>query len=47
MPEAKGGTQTQVLDEKEGILGAAIPDTVVFKLSTPSTHLLLCCLAMV
>jgi hypothetical protein len=47
VPETKGGTQTHVLDEKEGILGAAIPDTVVFKLSTPSTHLLLSRPAMV
>ncbi|OBT76530.1 hypothetical protein VF21_05432 [Pseudogymnoascus sp. 05NY08] len=39
VPVAKGGTETHVLDENEGILGAAIPDTVVFKLSTTSAHL--------
>lgn len=39
VPEAKGGTQTHALNEKGGILGAAMPKAVVFKLSTPSAHL--------
>lgn len=37
--EAKGGTQTHTLNEKGGILGAAMPKAVSFTLSTPSAHL--------